>query len=87
MDEKENRDEKMKKQAEEALQEARQPDGKSSGPPTRCPHCGNGTFEHHSILLNTRALTFFNLDFLNRAADAYSCRQCGLIQWFLQRPE
>ncbi|RPI27542.1 MAG: DNA-binding protein [Acidobacteria bacterium] len=50
----------------------------------RCPHCGNTTFETQSVLLNTRGLTFFNLDWLNRSATAYCCRNCGLIQWFLE---
>jgi len=84
---KSSRHEKMQKEAEEALQSTNKAEREIPGPPLRCPHCGNDSFERHSILLNTRALTFFNLDFLNRAADAYCCTKCGLIQWFMRRPD
>ena len=47
-----------------------------------CPHCDGESFQHQEILLNTAAMTFFNLDWLNKSADAFFCRGCGRIEWF-----
>jgi len=47
-----------------------------------CTHCGHDLFESKDILLNTRGLTFFNLDWLNRSAMALLCANCGLVQIF-----
>jgi hypothetical protein len=40
-----------------------------AGKRVKCSHCGNETLGRGSALLNTRALTFFNLDWANRAAN------------------
>jgi predicted nucleic-acid-binding Zn-ribbon protein len=58
-----------------------------AGKAVKCSHCGNQTFGEGSALLNTRALTFFNLDWANRAAHILVCRTCGKVEWFLQAPE
>ena len=50
--------------------------------PLKCPHCGGDHFHHRRILLNTRAMTFLDLDWLNAAADVYVCAQCGHLTWF-----
>ncbi len=48
----------------------------------KCQHCGDDRFHHRRILLNTRAMTFFKLDWLNADADVYTCAQCGHLHWF-----
>jgi hypothetical protein len=52
-----------------------------------CPHCQHDRFESKVVLLNTRGLTFFNLDWMNAAATALLCSNCGLIQWFGVSPD
>jgi len=52
-----------------------------------CPNCQHNQFQSESVLLNTRGLTFFKLDWLNSAATTLACSNCGLIQWFKQAPE
>jgi predicted nucleic-acid-binding Zn-ribbon protein len=52
-----------------------------------CPHCGNDQFEQRSILLNTPGMTFFGLDWANRAASVLACTTCGHLEWYLQQPE
>ena len=47
-----------------------------------CPHCGGKRFFQRRALLNTRALTFFHLDWLNQAAFALTCLSCYRIEWF-----
>ena len=58
-----------------------------AGKRVKCSHCGNETFGQGSALLNTRALTFFNLDWANRAANLLICQTCGKVEWFLEQPE
>jgi uncharacterized protein len=52
-----------------------------------CTHCKNNQFYLHKVLLNTRGLTFFKLDWLNRGATVLVCANCGMIQWFSETPE
>jgi len=52
-----------------------------------CPHCGNDQCSAQAVLLNTRGLTFFKLDWLNNKASALICSECGLIQWFAKSPK
>ena len=47
-----------------------------------CMHCRSKRFTEGSALLNTRGLTFFNLDWLNRAARVLACANCGFLHWF-----
>ena len=39
--------------------------------------CGCHQFHERNSLLNTRAATFFNLDWANKGATNYICVQCG----------
>ena len=47
-----------------------------------CPICKGTEFYSREYLLNTRAATFFNFDWANKAAVTYLCDQCGHIMWF-----
>lgn len=47
-----------------------------------CPLCANTEFVARKIMLNTRKLTFFNLDFLNKTATTYKCLRCSHLLWF-----
>jgi len=52
-----------------------------------CPTCRHDQFQSHTVLLNTRGLTFLKLDWLNAAATILICSNCSLIQWFKRPPE
>lgn len=47
-----------------------------------CPICGDTDFAARKVMLNTRKLTFFNLDFLNKTATIYRCLRCSHLLWF-----
>lgn len=53
--------------------------------PLMCQHCGFDRFNLRSGQVNTAALSFFNLDWLNTSADVYVCGHCGFMHWFLPR--
>ena len=53
------------------------------GVPLSCKHCGHGEFSHRRAQLNTRFLSFLDLDWLNASADVYACTRCGFLHWFL----
>lgn len=75
-----SRDLKMRREAEEALQAERKGEEapfQIAGQPLRCPHCGNTHFKRRSVLINT-----LKLDRLSESPTAFSCTNCGLIQWF-----
>lgn len=57
------------------------------GKQIQCPHCGHRKFEKKQVLMNTRGVTFFNLDWLNRGATALTCAKCSRIEWFQEEPE
>jgi len=59
----------------------------SQGNTIVCPHCGNAEFTQGSAQLNTRGMTFLNIDWANKSATTLACTKCGLLQWFLQSPE
>jgi hypothetical protein len=59
----------------------------AAGKPIACPHCGGEVFELRSAVVNTRALTFLRLDWLNRGAAVLVCESCGLFSWFRSAPE
>jgi hypothetical protein len=52
-----------------------------------CKHCGGEAFTHRQGQLNTAAMSFLNLDWLNRSADIYVCDGCGFLHWFLEAGE
>ena len=47
-----------------------------------CLHCNYDRFEFGKALLNTRGMSFFDLDWLNKDAVTLACRRCGFIHWF-----
>jgi len=47
-----------------------------------CSHCGHDHFHRSKRLLNTRGLTFLDLDWLNESATTLMCTKCGQILWF-----
>ena len=51
-----------------------------------CPHCGGESFDERQAVVNTRGLTFFGLDWLDRGATVLSCTRCGLLQWYRVAP-
>lgn len=53
-----------------------------NGYPLVCPHCQGRSFQHKRIMLNTKGMTFFELDWLNKDADTFACTGCGRIEWF-----
>lgn len=54
----------------------------AAGIPVVCPHCQHDHFHYDKRLLNTRGLTFLDLDWLNESAHTLICVKCGNIQWF-----
>ena len=48
-----------------------------------CTVCGCSQFHERNSLLNTRAASFFNVDWANKEATNYICAQCGYIFWFI----
>ncbi len=50
-----------------------------------CPICNNTTFVARKVLLNTKGLTFFGLDWLNKNAEVYTCSNCGYLYWFAEK--
>lgn len=50
-----------------------------------CLVCKNDTFWERETLMNTTALTFFKLDWLNRKATNYICDNCGHVHWFMDK--
>lgn len=55
-----------------------------AGKKLRCNHCSGGVFVQSRAQLNTRGMTFLGLDFANRTAETFSCRNCGHVHWFDQ---
>lgn len=53
-----------------------------AGLPITCLHCHHDHFMEGKALLNSRAATFFGLDWLNDAAITLTCTRCGYIHWF-----
>ncbi len=47
-----------------------------------CPICGHDRFHQQRTLMNTRAATFFNLDWADRGADTRICERCTYVMWF-----
>jgi DNA-directed RNA polymerase subunit RPC12/RpoP len=48
----------------------------------RCPICNHDGFHQQRTLMNTRAATFFNLNWANSDADTRICKRCGHVLWF-----
>jgi len=54
-----------------------------NGKPLLCLHCHGSNFTQRQVQLNTAAMTFLNLDWMNRSATVFHCQQCGRLEWFL----
>ena len=66
-------------EVEESVDEFR-----SGGRDIRCTQCGGTHFRRRKMLMNTRGLTYFKLDWLNKGAMALICKQCRMVQLFAQ---
>jgi len=55
------------------------------GAAIHCPICQHDKFWSRESLLNTRAASFFDFDWANKAATNHVCDQCGHILWFLTK--
>lgn len=62
----------------------------AAGRPIACAHCSGTRFQERRALLNSRALTFLDLDFLDNTAVVLTCTTCQRMEWFAaveSRPE
>jgi len=48
----------------------------------KCIHCEHTKFQLGKALLNSRGLSFFDLDWLDASAIILICKRCGYIHWF-----
>jgi hypothetical protein len=53
------------------------------GSPMRCEICHHDLFYQREGKIQTTAMTFFDLDWLNASANCVVCAQCGYVHWFL----
>ena len=78
--------ERLKKQNEEYWKQKEEEKGykytTEAGLQVVCTHCKHERFEEGKALLNTRGMTFFNLDWLNDEATILICKRCGYTHWF-----
>lgn len=51
-----------------------------------CAHCEGTVFQKRRLMLNTKGLTFLELDWLNAEANVLVCEQCSHMEWFLNEP-
>ena len=58
----------------------------AAGKAVVCTHCGDDSFDAQTAVVNTRGLTFFGLDWLDKGATVLACARCGLVQWFRTPP-
>lgn len=49
----------------------------------KCQICGFDEFDERNEQLNTAAMSFWNLDWLNKFARCFVCLRCGYVHWFL----
>ena len=50
-----------------------------------CIVCKHITFWERETLMNTKKLTFFKLEWLNKKAQNLICNNCGFVHWFLNK--
>jgi hypothetical protein len=53
----------------------------------QCSHCQGTIFEKRDVMLNSRAMEFLNVAWLNGGAAALVCGDCTHIEWFAQAPQ
>lgn len=66
----------------EANEEAERVAREDAGFALSCLNCGHARHRRQKVLLNTRLMTFFRLDDLDRSALCLTCQTCGFIHWF-----
>lgn len=49
-----------------------------------CVICKGTKFWIRETLMNTKGMSFFNLDWANKSATNYVCNDCGYVHWFLE---
>ncbi|HHV63773.1 MAG TPA: hypothetical protein GXX46_01645 [Peptococcaceae bacterium] len=79
--------ERLRQKSEEYLKELEQKEKgfqyiSQDGKQITCLHCNYDRFDKGTALLNTRGLTFLDLDWLNEGATTLTCKRCGFIHWF-----
>lgn len=47
-----------------------------------CVQCNHNKFELGKALLNTRGLTFLDVEWLNNSATTLICKRCSFVHWF-----
>ena len=52
-----------------------------------CPICGCKKFFKRSTLMNTKGMTFFDMDWADSEATNFICEDCTYIYWFMEDPE
>ncbi|MBD3367187.1 MAG: hypothetical protein GF405_03295 [Candidatus Eisenbacteria bacterium] len=52
-----------------------------------CPVCGHERFWVREAQLNTRLMSFLDLDFVNPRGQCYICGNCRHIMWFYGEDE
>jgi predicted nucleic-acid-binding Zn-ribbon protein len=50
-----------------------------------CQVCGAEEFDEREAQLNTAAMSFAGLDWLNSSAVCFICVRCGYVHWFLTK--
>ncbi len=60
---------------------------RAAGKDVSCPHCEGRQFDERQILQNSFLTTFLGFDWANRRATALTCKGCGCIVWFSQKPQ
>ncbi|MHC4116839.1 MAG: hypothetical protein ACYSWO_04960 [Planctomycetota bacterium] len=51
-----------------------------------CSQCSNTRFQKSKAQLNTRHMTLWKLDFMDKSARTLRCRNCGQVYWFGKSP-
>jgi predicted nucleic-acid-binding Zn-ribbon protein len=79
--------ERLKKQSEEYWKQKEEEEKgykytSEAGLQIVCTHCKYERFEQSKALLNTRGMTFLDLDWLNDDATILICKRCGYTHWF-----
>lgn len=54
--------------------------------PFACLICGHEDHIRRQVMLNTRGLTFLDLEWLNQGARGMVCSRCGFVHAFVERP-
>jgi DNA-directed RNA polymerase subunit RPC12/RpoP len=54
-----------------------------AGLPLECPHCMSDRFTKRRVVMNDPARSLFGAERSDDAAEAYACRECGHVLWFL----